>query len=64
MFSFLVTLAVVYVVKAAWPKLTADLRDQSPQPMDWAWPYRLLVVGWNKLFGANSVFDKKEDENE
>jgi hypothetical protein len=58
MLAFLLTLGVLYLVKAAWPKLLSS----GAAPMDWEWPVRLVVQGWGKLFGADSVFDKKDDK--
>jgi hypothetical protein len=49
MFSFFLTLGVLFLVKAAWPKLLSS----GAAPMDWEWPVRLAVVGWNKVFGAD-----------
>lgn len=57
MFSFFLTLGVLYVVKAAWPKLLSS----GAAPMEWEWPVRYVVLGWAKLFGADSVFDKKDE---
>jgi len=54
MVGFLLMLGVVYVAKAAWPKLVTS----GAAPMEWEWPYRLLVQGWGKLFGAGGLLDK------
>lgn len=57
MFSFLGFLAVAYFVGVAW-----GFARSGGVAWDWEWPVRLAVLGWAKLFGADSVFDKKEDE--
>ena len=57
MFGFLVMLGVVYVAGAYWPKLVSS----GAAPVAWEWPVGLVAKGWYKLFGKDSVFDKKED---
>jgi hypothetical protein len=58
MFAFLGFLAVVYFGGVAW----GFVKTGGAQA-DWEWPVRLAVLGWAKLFGADSVFDPKEPED-
>jgi hypothetical protein len=51
MVGFLVMLALVYVGKAAWPKLVTS----GASPMDWAWPVRLGYNLWMKVFGPSKT---------
>lgn len=57
--ALLITLGLVYVGGA-----TLGFVRSGGAKWDWEWPVRLVAQGWNKLFGKDSVFDKKEDENE
>jgi hypothetical protein len=53
----LVLLATVYVAGAGW-----GFVKSGGAKWDWEWPVRLAVVGWNKLFGKDSVLDSKDEE--
>ena len=57
MFSFLGFLAVVYLVGVFWPKVVKG----EAYTLAWGWPLGLLAGGWNKLFGADSVFNPKPE---
>jgi hypothetical protein len=57
MFSFFLFLGVSYLAGVAW-----GFARSGGVKWDWEWPVRLVWLGWNKLFGADSVFDKKEDK--
>lgn len=50
-------LAVVYFGGVAW-----GFARTGGVKWDWEWPVRLVVQGWNKLFGADSVFNDEEDK--
>ena len=56
MFAFLGFLAVVYLGGVGW-----TFAQSGGANAEWAWPVGLLVVGWNKLFGADSVFNPKPE---
>ena len=57
MFAFLGFLAVVYLVGVFWPKAVKG----EEYALAWEWPIGLVALGWNKLFGADSVFNPEND---
>lgn len=57
MSEFLLLLTIVYFGGVAW-----GFVQSGGAKADWEWPVRLAVQGWNKLFGADSVFNKKDPE--
>jgi hypothetical protein len=46
--AFLAFLVVAYFVGVAW-----GFARSGGVKWDWAWPVRVAVQGWNKLFGAD-----------